>query len=215
MEENLNSQNQGFQTSEQSLNKKPFINIVLIGIFLVVLIIAGILYFASKTRKKGVFVNKVPTVTPIISPVEEITKSTKGVLTFRSEEDNFEINKPFSLIITADSAQEQVVGMDILIKFDKNKLKLLSTHSLQNQFSIYHSTVDDYLNLTLVKNLNANDPVYFSQTKIVELQFLPLIKGNTYLELIQELKNRKTFFVNEKSEIFFLKLPGKLLINIK
>ncbi len=206
-----------FQSDKQNLNKKPVYLIIGVSLLVLVIIIVSFFLF-SKTKEKNNLNQQTISPTLAIQPGEKTTPSTnkltKGEISFKTIEKNFEVNKLFPFVIKVDSGKEQVVGIDVLIKFDKNKLKLLKAKSLLKEFDLYQSVVDDYLNLTLTKSLKAKEPIFLSQSDFIELQFMPLSKGNAFLDIAPKYQKRRTFFVNEKSEMLFPRLPEKLLINI-
>ncbi len=202
MEEQINKQNQNSQ------NKKLIVFLVLIGGFLLLMIIFLSRNFLVKNKKITAYHTQTSSPTILIQP-------TKGSLNFKLTNKNFHVNSPFSIVIIANSEDEQVVGMDLVIKFDKNNFKFLNTKSIHNQFTAYYSMVDNYLSITLVKNLTAKEPVYFRQSEVIVLQFLPLAKSPAIIEIVSQHKNRKTFFVNEKTQVFYPKLPERLIFSAK
>lgn len=198
MNEQINNQNQF------NKYKKRGIFFVLITIFLFILIFFSKNFWLKKEEKQN-FTKQTISPTIFIPP-------TKGNLNFKLENKNFVINSPFNIVINASSEDKQVVGFELVIKFDKKNLKFLSAKSVDNRFISYSSLSDNYLNITLVKNLNIDEPIYFNQTDIITLQFLPLNQINSSIEIVSNYKNRKTFFVNEKNEVFYPKLPESLKI---
>lgn len=197
-------------------------NKVFINLFLLLLIVLLLILFLPLNSKKEKKEKTNITLTqPVISPEKntpakiKINEKKIGSISLKLINTDIKVNSPFSIGIIGDLPENQAVGIDILIKFDEKKLNYLNAKSDLNSLNLYPKVINGHLSLTFIKKLNEKNALYLSKTKLAEIKFQPLSQGVTEIKLVPILKNRKTFFINEKTEIIYPNLSENLKILIK
>lgn len=174
-------------------------------LLLVFIIFAFLLFFLYQTRKKaGEQANNVSVTypTPVISTIgsfslQSVSGETKGAL-----------DKPVELDIVANSEQNSIVGYDVIVKFEKGALEILSAESLLLDFSIYPLKKSDHYIVTGTKKLGSNEPTVFANNAILRLKVLPKVKGALTLSLVNRIGLEKSQMVNEKTKVLIPEVGG-------
>lgn len=189
-------------------------------IFLVVFILGVTIILFLFSSKKNNNLNKGPnfSINEKKENIKENNKFTteKPYLKLYSSLSILKPNQVFSVEIKSDSLNQQIVGIDILIRFDKKKLKFLSANSLIKDFKVYSSEEDNILSLTFIQNLNSREKIYLTGETLAKIDFQALEVGKTQVEVVSDYKNRQSFFVNEKTEKIYPQLiDNNLLVEVK
>lgn len=144
-----------------------------------------------------------------LNPVKNITEQSifksekKGEISFKSVEDlrRYRVGQPINLQIIADSAGVDIVGFDLLLKYDSEAFsKPIATTTLQG-YTVVTSEAEDHLSITAVQVPGSENRTIFNEDEILKLVFNPLKVGTYEISIIPEAGPESTKFVSTESKV--------------
>lgn len=179
--------------------------ITLISIFL--LFILNINDNKKKDSERNIKIEKEKNILPSL-----VLNFDQGEVKFSSIKKEFLKEELVEVEILADSSDKEIVGYDLVISYNPEKLKFIKGESLLDSFKIYSFVEKNYVNLTGIKELNNNFPIKFKNSSLVKLIFTSKVKGETEIALVKKIDKKETFFVDEKTEKIYPKLSTLKII---
>lgn len=139
--------------------------------------------------------------------VPEVQAQPKGTLTVRSKTDQerFAVGQPFTLVIFADSSQEDIVAFDTILTFDQSAFTLNSTDAVMSSYQAIPTVQDEYVSVTAAQLPQTNTRSIFENTPVLEFTFTPKTQGNYTFILSSNQAKETAKFVNTKNETFYPK----------
>lgn len=178
---------------------------------LVVIIFVLLLFFLYQTRKKSQSEQNYTAITP---PAPVILNAGSFSINSVTTEKVVDVYKALDMEIVASSDQKPIVGYDIILKFEKGSLEIISAESLLPDFALYKLGKSDHYILTGAKKLDAIEPTLLENTPIVRLRVMPKRTGPLKLTIVDKLGLEKSQLVDEKTQILFPKV-GEITLEIK
>ncbi len=189
-------------------NYRIFITIVAllaIGIWL----ISVFLYRQKKDREE---IAVVPVVNVSEAEVSAAPILNRGSVELAQQRANPQVGQPLELTVTANSENQDVVGYDILVKYDQNAFAFVGATSLVPSFSVVPVAKDGLVSLTGSKSPSVKTPTVFSNTDIVRLTFTAKKKGTYDFSALSISGNQKSRLVDAKLEKLY---PKTSLLEVK
>lgn len=182
---------------------------IYLAVMIFVLVVFGLLIMVlSSGMKKESAAQKqeqVQTVVQTVSPtnVPEVYKASLSLQ--KDDQGVISSNKPFDIIITASGDTSPIVGYDVLVTYDRVNLEVVSSTSVNKDFSIFPFKRPTHMVLTGAKKLDAQDPTVFSQTPLVKMSFKPKKAGKYTVSVPSNVGRETTKLVNDKAQILNIK----------
>jgi len=175
----------------------------------VLLLMTVFLIIANQLKK-----NQVPSQTnkTEVSPTIILTKTKIGRMELILKESAQPIiGQPFSLILLADSNGKKITGFDALIGYDKTALELINATALKEDFKV--SSFDNIAGKTVngARKIQYNQPVVFSNTELMELNFKPLKIGVFSVNIVDKINKETTQMVDTDNKIIY---PGAFSFSV-
>lgn len=176
-------------------NRKKYIVIIAVAV-----VVVGWLLLRRALNKPTLnTVGKKPAVS---QPV--IVKSFKlGSLSFESDQEVVPVSQNVGLKLKASSEGKNIVGYDIILKYDTDAFELSTKESLLPNFSIYVFKNDDGVTITGLKDPEDNSVSIFDGTPLVELSFVSKTQGAYDFTVVPDRDKEKTQLVDNKSQVYF------------
>jgi len=131
---------------------------------------------------------------------------TSGSILLSKEFESTKINNNFTVTVSANSNQKNIVGYDLILYYDSLAMEFIKAESLLPDFQIYSYKRENYVIITAVKGLQNQNLSVFSENKILSFTFLGKKIGKNSLSLRSSLGNEKTKLVTDKTETLNPKL---------
>jgi len=143
-----------------------------------------------------------------LNPVKDISEQTmfktenKGTITLKSQEDlrRYKVGQPINLQVLADSARADIVGFDLLFKYDKQAFSTPSATTPLTGYTIVTSETEDHFSITAVQIPGSDNRTIFNKDEILKLVFNPLKVGTYEISIIPEADPESTKFVSTESQ---------------
>ena len=182
---------------DQENNKKKHTTTRLIFLVLVIAFAVFLVILNQPKQKPG---------KKQISPGEIIPTPvvlTEGSFSLQSgqTDQNENQNKAIELEVVADSNKKSIVGYDIVIKYEKGAVEILSVESLLSDFDVYPLEKNDHFIITGAKKLESNETIVFENTPILKLTVLPKKTEELILNVADKLGLERSQMVDEKTNI--------------
>jgi hypothetical protein len=138
-----------------------------------------------------------------ISEKSGFKTSKKGTLTLTSLEDlrRYRVGQPINLQVIANSAGSDIVGFDLLLKYDNEAFSTPTATTPVEGFTIVPSVNDTHLSITAVQNPDSNNRAIFDDDEIVRLLINPLKVGRYEISIVPTMNVESTKFVSTDSQI--------------
>jgi hypothetical protein len=111
------------------------------------------------------------------------------------------VNKVFDLVLNASSEGHNVVGYDLVMKYDGTAFTLIDYSSLLSNFKIYTFNKENYFITTGLKELNDTSVSPFKSTPILKFVFQAKQKGRYSFVIEPFLGKDKTQMVDDNTKI--------------
>lgn len=128
-----------------------------------------------------------------------------------NEEETDSTNKTVNLNIKASSEERNIVGYDLIVKYDTANLKFVGNQSLLPNFKVYVFNNDDGLTITGLKDPYDTSITVLNSTPILKLKFSTGTKGNYQFSILPERGKEKTQMVDDKTETFYPSLSDIII----
>src|SRR5207247_765245 len=106
-----------------------------------------------------------------------------------------------------------VVGFDILIKYDPEAFSFSSLSSLTSKYQVYKNLKDDYITMTGVQPPQNQERSLLNDTRLVELTVIPKKTGTYKFEIVPKFGKETTKFVDNKTKRYYPQ-TSDLTVNI-
>ncbi|OGK25518.1 hypothetical protein A2954_04675 [Candidatus Roizmanbacteria bacterium RIFCSPLOWO2_01_FULL_37_12] len=168
-----------------------FILLIVVVAFAILLVILN--QSKKKTEIKEAPARAIPT--PVVL--------TEGSLSLRLGQTDQKVNqnKTIKLEVVADSNKKSIVGYDIVIKYERGAVEVLSVESLQADFEVYPLEKSDHFIITGAKKIESKRTFIFENTPILRLNIIPKKTGELTLNLVDVLGLEKSQMVDEETNI--------------
>lgn len=117
------------------------------------------------------------------------------------------------LEVAVDSQNINVVGYDVVVKYNTDAFELIQAESFIADFQIYKIKSSDKLTVTGAKKLSAITTNIWSGEKIIKLTFKPKSAGKFKFSLLSQSGREKTQLVDSQSKIYYPK-TGQVEVEI-
>ncbi|OGK19331.1 hypothetical protein A3G67_00300 [Candidatus Roizmanbacteria bacterium RIFCSPLOWO2_12_FULL_40_12] len=131
-----------------------------------------------------------------VLPPAPTTAITKGAIELAQQRANPQVGQPFELTVTANSDKKDVVGYDVLLKFDESAWTYNSATSLIPSFTLVPVVRGGLISMTASKSPQVNTPTVFSNTDVVRVTFTAKKKGGATFTVLPSFGNQKTRMVD-------------------
>ncbi len=197
-----------------------------IGMFIVILLVAFgvlLLFMFTKGLKEKKSLNKEMETTRVITQEKEPTptevdrlKNTKGqgLSSMKIDKATYTTKDIVFVTVNLDSLNKNVVGFDLIVKYDPQKLDYMRAVVLNNSFNLISRKNKGELILTGLKKLKAKDATVFSNSGLVKVSFQPKTKGETNVSVVSKMGKDISQFVTDKSVPYAIQ-SSSVRINIK
>lgn len=191
------------ENNQEKNNIFVYLLIVFLAIFFGTSIFLVISSGKAKTADKTDMTTSTIKEEKMVIPTEA---PTSGSLLLSKEFESVKINNNFTVTVSANSDQKNIVGYDLILYFDPSTVEFIKTESLLPDFQIYSYKRENYVIITAVKGLQNQNLSVFSENKILSFTFLGKKIGKNNLSLRSSLGNEKTKLVTDKTETLNPKL---------
>lgn len=180
-------------------SKSMMPKVLLLGFFILFVIIVLALVF--KNRKSSM-VGEKNTSEITQAPVIPTVMVKEGTATLKTSDAAARYAKgaTISVEVLADSNGSDVVGYDLLVSFDTDKMDFVAVTSLSPDFKIYKLVRSGGVTLTGTKQLTIKTPTVFANAKIAILTFRSKVKGVATVGITSNEGKEVTQFVDGKSK---------------
>ncbi len=186
---------------ENKIFKGRIFRLILISL-LFIFIIGALFLLTKRPKKEKIEVQKNNNL--LISPINSPTDLQKGAyLKLKSDSNRLKVNQSLNMQIIADSADEEIVGFDILLTYDRSAFDFVKAVSLLSDFKVYSYKKENYLILTAIKSPQSNAPSVFKEMPVLTLSFTPKTSGQFDFILKEKIGKETTGLMNNKTERIF------------
>lgn len=126
----------------------------------------------------------------------------------------FSVGQPVSIVVTADSGEQSVVGFDAVVLFDTTGLTYRSVTSNLTGFTTVGSVRKGYLELTSAIDPVATAAPVLRKTSVAAITFMPKKAGTYRFTLLDQIDQSSTKFVDNKTVLYRPKL-NEVVITVK
>ena len=132
-----------------------------------------------------------------------VKKINKGSVSLATKDDvtRVAVGTPITLYLVATSENEDVVGYDALLKYDKNGFTFNTVTSLLPEFEIFKNDGPDHLSVTATQPPKQNTRTILDNSKILEYTFTAKEKGDYTFSLVAAAGRETTKFVNTQTAL--------------
>jgi len=187
--------------------KKIIIALVMIVIFFLTITITFVL-LKNKTRSQREKFSPIPT-TQVLSPTNTPTPKIKkiGAISLSATKQAVSLTKGEKITVLAklNSEGRDVVGFDIILKFDQKSLTLDRVKSLLPSFSLFKRAVSTGEVITGAKKVSQKRKIILNNDPLVRLVFTPKREGQYNIGISAANGIDKTQFVNSQTQIIYPK----------
>ena len=185
-------------------NKHPVIQRVYLYILILTVLLFLVVWSILKSSRTS------PQQTTVESPTAQgqvqkvvVKKVQKGSVSLATKDDatRVAVGVPLTLYLVATSENEDIVGYDALLKYDKDAFSLVSVSSLLPEFEIFKTDGPDHLTVTATQPPKQNTRTLLDNTKILQYVFTPKEKGNYTFTLLGAAGRETTKFVNTQTAL--------------
>lgn len=198
---------------EPSTNNNHKTIFVLIIVFILVVFIVFGIVLTTKKSKPPVQSNQ-SQVIPSQVPKTNLFNNGSLTLNLKNQSSVITVGQDTVLTITADSANKNIVGYDILISYDAAQFDFVKASSLLTEFKLTSYLRNGYLSLTGVKPRQITTPSFFQSTPIVEIILKPKNKGSVPVSLKDKIGTEVTQLVDKDVQVYHPQL-NDIKIDIK
>ena len=187
---------------ENQPNNKIFI--YLLGIFFVLFVGTGLFMMRqgqqSQPQEQAATTTKNPTPSPSLAPVGPLSQYLFLKTDAPEETASYKVGSEVNFNLVGNSVDNNITGYDVVIAYEPTAFDLIKAESVLPDFKVYSYKRDNYLILTVVKELQSITPTVFSDTKLITLTFQPKKTGRYNFSLISTNEKGKTDFITDKTE---------------
>lgn len=177
---------------------------LIIIIFLVLAVLTSVLIYTKAINSPIITGSLMTKASSSPTPV----KPTFGSLTIKNSDDTTRhpVTDYLKLDILADTNQIDVVGYDLIIKFDTESFEVIQVDSVLSDFSLFKMKGGNKLTITGTKKLDATGTNLLTNKKIVTLTLKPQKTGKFNFQLLSDFGKEKTQLVDTGSNVYYPKL---------
>ena len=192
--------------------KKIIFASTIAALFFLIIIIALLLKTKSYPKKEKIFPS--PTIslsTPIPTKKRSPLRGEKGgKVTLSATKKSVSLTKreKITVIARVDSDKRDVVGFDLIFKFDKEGLNLDKIISLSPDFKLFKKTLPDGEIITGIKKIDRKGKIILNDNQLIELTFIPKKQGFYTIAVAPADKIGKTQFVDYETKIIYPKIDS-------
>lgn len=135
-----------------------------------------------------------------IPSAQEQESSEEYNLTLKTDAVQVKQGTIINVDLYADSKLKNVVGYDIILKYDPLAFDYLKVEPILPDFRIYNYRKDNYLTLTATRDLQSS-PAPFSNVKLASLLFEAKKSGNYTFSVEPAFEQSKTDFITDNTEV--------------
>lgn len=198
----------GNKNMENNISKqKMFVFVVFVLVLMTVFLI-----IANQLKKNQALnqANKTE-----ISPPATVNKTkTGGLELILKESARPKLGQAFSLVILADSNNKNITGFDALVGYDKTAFEFVNAVGIKEDFKALTFNNSDWITINGSRRIQYNQPVAFSNSELVEINFKPLKTGQFDFSIIESKGNEKTQMVDTDSKIIYPK-ASSLMVEVQ
>ncbi len=186
------------------MNHSHHYRFLIIIIFFVLAILTSVLIYSKAINSPIITGSLMTKVQKTPTPA----KPTFGTLTIKNSDDTTRhpVTDYLKLDIFADANQIDVVGYDIIIKFDTKSLEVIQIDSVLSDFNLFKMKGENKLTITATKKLDATGTNLLTNKKIVTLTLKPQKTGKFNFQLLSDFGREKTQLVDTGSNVYYPKL---------
>ena len=178
-----------------NLNNKK-LRVVLLSIFIIFAVL--LVVFNMRTRQE----KKRPALTHSAVTIPTPIVLAEGSILIQQVSSESAVNSNAKQVqIVANSNQKSVVAYDVVIKYDRGAVEILSAVSLLPDFTVYPLGKSDHFVVTGAKKLDSTESIIFANTPILQLNIVPKKSGPITLNVVSTLGKEKSQLVDNKSNI--------------
>lgn len=176
----------------QTPDNKKILGISVTSIIIIVIIVAGIVFFARDRLGIKPFTQQSTN-----DETSSVTTDVTGAmgLTIKGNANSFRKGDTITLLVFADSKGQEIIGYDIALRYDSTKLQYEGQKTLLNGADQFEASRDGVaeqeseLYITGVQSTNRENPFQFNNTALTEVTFTALESGVTRVEFMYEPGN--------------------------
>lgn len=143
-----------------------------------------------------------------LNPAKNISEQSmfktekKGTITLKSAEDlrRYRVGQRINLQVLADSVGSDIVGFDLLFKYDKQAFSTPSVTTPLQGYTVVTAENENHFTITAVQVPGSENRTIFNGTEILKLVFNPLKVGTYEISIIPEVNPESTKFVSTESQ---------------
>lgn len=127
----------------------------------------------------------------------------KGILSLSVNTTSVTIGTPITITLLGSSSNEQIVGYDAYINYDKSRLTYTGGDTQINDFIVIKRNATNGIHITGVQKPTSTAVHTFSNTPLFEMKFAAKRPGNTTIRIFYTYgaTNRSTLVTNESKNI--------------
>ncbi len=141
-------------------------------------------------------------ITAVSSPeaTTPIATITQGSIELKGNASKVSVGQAVVVTASFDSNKKDVVGYDVLVKYDENALAFVSATSLIPSFTVVPVVKNGLIAVTGSKALLIKSETVFKGTPVVRFTFTAKTKGKRTVSVLPSSGNLKSRFVDAKLE---------------
>lgn len=146
----------------------------LLTIIALILFVGLIIYLRTifmPRKSDTVSISEMPT------PTIMLEKGKMSLKLSQTSPESLTVGKPVTIAVVAESAEEPIVGFDVVVEYNPQMMIFASSESILPEFQILEQKNVDNVTLIGLKKLSASIPVALQDSKIAELTFTPKKAG--------------------------------------
>lgn len=167
--------------------------IVVLAVLAIGVWLTSVSLYQQKKQREEIPVVAVTSVPELDS---QSTVSTQGIMALQQKNDRVATGQSVEVTVSLDSDKKDVVGYDVLLKYDPDAVDFVNTSSLIPSFSAVPVARDGLVSVTGYKALGANDPTVFSNTPVLRFVFTAKQKGTHTFSVLPSSGKQKTRIID-------------------
>ena len=142
---------------------------------------------------------------PPVNVQEPVQKVTAKFGSFMFEnEPTAKRGEPYEFFVNGSSGEKQIVGFDIILKYDPNAFTFTAAKSMIADFQIFTSKRDTYVIVTGAKKPESTVPTILNDDdKLVSFTVTPKQTGEFSFEVVESTEIEKSQMVDEKTTVLY------------